>query len=215
MDCLPSIDTIDTRITPQDLFKKYVSTRTPVKLSGFQRNSEFSTFDHNLDALKQVCLKKSKEMNSEIIVKVEERKDILDRFGKGNEKQMKFVDFIDEMKRKNDLLYMTTQELIYDEQGRPSIISPPINYFMDQLPTKPTISGHLIPSNINLWIGCNSSNIPSSSGLHHDYHDNIYILLEGVKHFTLIHPSHIDCMYPVGEVVTVHPNGRINYKGNY
>ena len=212
-DLVSNIDTIDHSISPQDLFKKYISTRIPVKISNFKKASEFTRFDHKLETLKDTCVKKTKETGADIIVKVEERKDIYDRFGKGNEKQMKFIDFIDEMIKCNDLLYMTTQELLYNEDDCPSIISPPINQFMDKLPITPIISGHLIPSNINLWIGCNHSNIPSSSGLHHDYHDNIYILLNGIKHFTLIHYTHMESLYPVGEVVKVHSNGRINYKG--
>lgn len=53
----------------------------------------------------------------------------------------------------------------------------------------------------------------ASSGLHHDFHDNLYILLRGRKQFTLYDPSHAADMYLNGTLQKVHPNGRIVYKG--
>ena len=53
----------------------------------------------------------------------------------------------------------------------------------------------------------------SSSGLHHDYHDNLYVLLRGRKRFRLHSPNDTDKMYTVGDVAKVHCNGRINYHG--
>ena len=52
----------------------------------------------------------------------------------------------------------------------------------------------------------------ASSGLHHDYHDNLYILLRGRKRFRLYPPSEARNMYTHGQVQHVHPNGRIIYK---
>ena len=90
---------------------------------------------------------------------------------------------------------------------------------------KPGLVGELILQNINLWIGChghsnNRNNNPtnttapptSSTGLHHDYHDNMYIMLHGQKTFRLVDPCHVDSLYPVGDLVRVHHNGRFNYK---
>jgi hypothetical protein len=71
--------------------------------------------------------------------------------------------------------------------------------------------GNLIPQNINLWMGNNRAG--SSSGLHHDYHDNLYLLLRGKKLFRLYSPQDTEKMYTRGQLVKVHPNGRINYEG--
>lgn len=71
------------------------------------------------------------------------------------------------------------------------------------IPTR--LTGHLIPQNINLWMGFATT--ASSSGLHHDYHDNLYILLRGTKHFTLYSYAEVENMYTIGEVLRVHPNG--------
>lgn len=65
-------------------------------------------------------------------------------------------------------------------------------------------------------------------GLHHDFHDNLYILLKGHKAFTIAAPSGISThpsfpllthnveapnMYLNGSVTRIHDNGLINYKG--
>jgi hypothetical protein len=71
--------------------------------------------------------------------------------------------------------------------------------------------GQLIPQNINLWMG--NSTIPSTSGLHHDYHDNLYILMRGNKSIDLYSFEDIASLYTVGDLERVHPNGRINYRG--
>lgn len=73
--------------------------------------------------------------------------------------------------------------------------------------------GNLIPQNINLWIGNSESLEGASSGLHHDYHDNLYIVLKGKKKFRLFDPSEAENLYTRGELLKVHPNGRINYVG--
>ena len=51
------------------------------------------------------------------------------------------------------------------------------------------------------------------AGLHHDYHDNLYVLIKGEKTFELYAPSDAACMYTKGEIDKVYPNGRIVYKG--
>ena len=53
----------------------------------------------------------------------------------------------------------------------------------------------------------------SSSGLHHDFHDNLYILLRGSKRFRLFPPSCARDMYVAGRVKHTYPNGRIVYEG--
>eukprot|EP00658_Telonema_sp_P-2_P033561 TRINITY_DN24602_c0_g1_i1.p2 TRINITY_DN24602_c0_g1~~TRINITY_DN24602_c0_g1_i1.p2 ORF type:complete len:107 (-),score=27.54 TRINITY_DN24602_c0_g1_i1:408-728(-) len=52
----------------------------------------------------------------------------------------------------------------------------------------------------------------TSSGLHHDFHDNLYVLLRGKKQFTLYPPSDAHDLYTEGQVVEIHPNGLITYE---
>ena len=51
----------------------------------------------------------------------------------------------------------------------------------------------------------------SSSGLHHDFHDNLYVLIHGRKSFRLFSPGDADKMHTLGPIELVHPNGRICY----
>ncbi|KAI8469384.1 MAG: cupin-like domain-containing protein [Monoraphidium minutum] len=55
--------------------------------------------------------------------------------------------------------------------------------------------------------------VRSSTGLHHDFHDNLYVLLRGRKRFRLFPPSALPCMYVRGAVARTHANGRVVYKG--
>jgi ribosomal protein L16 Arg81 hydroxylase len=51
----------------------------------------------------------------------------------------------------------------------------------------------------------------ASSGLHHDFHDNLYVLLRGRKRFRLYPPDQAKRMYTHGRIAKVHANGRIVY----
>ena len=53
----------------------------------------------------------------------------------------------------------------------------------------------------------------ASSGLHHDFHDNLYVLLRGRKRFCLFAPAHASRLAPHGRIRHVHANGRIVYEG--
>lgn len=60
---------------------------------------------------------------------------------------------------------------------------------------------------IYLW------DVGASSGLHHDYHDNLYVLVKGKKAFHLWSPADAHSLYTHGKIARVHANGRIVYNG--
>jgi hypothetical protein len=78
------------------------------------------------------------------------------------------------------------------------------------VPFRPKLAGNLVPANVNVWMG--NSRDGSTSGLHHDHHDNMYVLLRGRKKFELYSPAEVGSMYTVGHPTRVHANGRINYE---
>ena len=51
----------------------------------------------------------------------------------------------------------------------------------------------------------------TSSGLHHDFHDNLYVLARGFKRFELYAPSECEKMYLKGRATRVCENGMICY----
>lgn len=99
------------------------------------------------------------------------------------------------------------------------------------IPLRPALLALLIPQQINLWMGCASAAEPlavpevitvdllgrsvpgngTSSGLHHDHADNLYVLLRGRKRFTLYLPKHALVMKTVGNIQQVYANGVIDY----
>lgn len=62
-------------------------------------------------------------------------------------------------------------------------MSAPLDKLKGDFPLRPALAGALVPQNVNLWMGHSKKGAGSSSGLHHDFHDNLYVLLRGKKTF--------------------------------
>ena len=146
-------------------------------------------------------------------VMVEHRSTTSDNYGQGNEIPMKFSQFLHLLEKGDELHYLTTQDVQSNDDGRPDLLPVFMKALSDDFPIRPHLMGKLIPQNINLWMGNNTKPTGSSSGLHHDYHDNLYIVLSGRKRFRLFSPNDTQNLYTRGELLKVHPNGRINYVG--
>lgn len=95
----------------------------------------------------------------------------------------------------------------------------------------------LVPQQINLWCGCTPSETEqleiskrngkvvnvnkglsidnaTSTGLHHDHADNLYILVQGKKRFTLFSPDYATKLNTVGDVRHIYDSGVIDYIKN-
>ena len=79
-----------------------------------------------------------------------------------------------------------------------------------KFPLVPDVCPNLIPADYNIWMGRTGST-GSSSGLHHDYHDNLYVLMRGRKRFRLFSPKDAHEMNTHGKIKRVWENGRICY----
>lgn len=213
---IPVLSSKDDDLTPESFYHKYVRRRRPVVIRG-NLPSELEL----LNAWKTSNEDMIQRAGDETIM-VEKRSGNQDSFGKGNEVSMPFGKFLKLIEDGDTLHYLTTQDVEANQDGRPELMS----RFMKKLqsdgcsggesnrinfPLRPTIAGNLVPQNINLWMG--NSPTGASSGLHHDYHDNLYIVLRGTKKFRLFSPSDTERMYTRGKLTRVHPNGRINYEG--
>jgi hypothetical protein len=119
-------------------------------------------------------------------------------------KHVLFKHYLDNVKTGDSSLYLSTQ--YNDSQNNTTInkdslphillketIQQPLSHpnLMKQIPLRPSIMGNLIPQQLNLWLGAAdpSSAEGVSSGLHHDFADNLYCLIEGRKTFTLFPPD--------------------------
>jgi hypothetical protein len=205
-NALSTVETISSEsVTPEKFFVDYISTRKPVKFTrhlndaGWKVSKELWTHDY----LRIHCPKN-------MLLKVEQRSSE-DRFGQGNEHSMTFHDFLAALEQGAESLYLTTQDLGIDTEGRPNIMADPLTHLRHDFPLVPELLQSLVVANVNLWYG--QTKAYTTSGLHHDYHDNLYIMLKGEKLITLYPPSEAQHLYTTGDLVKVHSNGRINYKG--
>lgn len=89
------------------------------------------------------------------------------------------------------------------------VLPRPTDALADDFPLQPALMGNLVLQQTNLWLG--NSKKGKSSGLHHDFHDNLYALLAGRKRFVLFPPVAFDFLHPRGTVERVHNNGLIEY----
>ena len=181
--------------TPQDFFRNFVARRRPVVIKGLipelaGRPAEWwaSPAARGLE------------------VQVEVRDGPRESFGQGRRQKMNFGDLVSQLDAGCTSLYLTTQE-----NAAGDLVAPPLTALDDVLPARPRLLDTLVPHNINLWLGRSAE--LTSSGLHHDYHDNLYVLLRGTKAFRLYSPADAHRMRTVGSISTVHPNGRISYRG--
>lgn len=73
--------------------------------------------------------------------------------------------------------------------------------------------GNLVPYQHNIWMG--HSKEGTSTGLHHDFHDNFYIAIRGRKTFRLFSPRCAEILNTTGKIVHIHENGLISYDQMY
>lgn len=146
-------------------------------------------------------------LQDEVPLKVEKRAETGRAFGNGKKQSMQMHSFLQQLSNGNQDLYLTTQDAPEGSDGFPELLTVPLRGLVDKgLPLKPAVMGNLVPQAINVWMGCAAEG--SSSGLHHDFHDNLYVLLCGRKRFRLYPPSAAGAMYPHGKVSKIHGNGR-------
>lgn len=143
-------------------------------------------------------------------------------FGTSMQRQpMKLRELLDRLHdpAQDGTLYLTTQyeaeahdaasTATDDGPGIDNVLPSPTHKLRDDFPLHPRLLGDLVLQQCNLWIG--SGTKQRSSGLHHDFHDNLYILLQGHKRFVLFPPSAHEHLYVRGDLTHVHPNGLLVY----
>lgn len=133
-------------IEPATFFQQFVSTRRPCIFNGLLADGTWETQLWGPTNLKAKA--------AEEYVKVEVRNSDCGRFGLGNEVSMKFGEFVQQWQDGNESLYMTTQDLDADEEGRPYLTAAPVTQLVGSFPWRPALAGQLLPQTINLWMGC-------------------------------------------------------------
>lgn len=152
------------------------------------------------------------------IVQVEKRQSESEKFGQNRTRTrqitMTVKEFVDKLSTpESDLLYLSTQHTSEDESST-NPFQPPCAQLLATKKLDPSLSwaGNLRLESCNMWMG--SSKAGTCSGLHHDYHDNFYILVAGTKQFRLYSPDTVPYMDMYGAVERVHFNGVVSYVGS-
>ena len=130
--------------TPSDFFAEYISQRKPVVLTNIDR-SGLPCWGGDEDG--QWGLRWLSSKCSEKSVNVEKRVDAKDKFGQGKEIPMTMGDLIRSLEQGDETLYLSTQDLGTDEEGRPDICCEPIQTLLSNgdLPPRPLLFGKLVP----------------------------------------------------------------------
>ena len=196
-------------ISPKQFYNRYIKRRMPVILRS-----------RNTECLRAFSIDAMQAISGDCRVVVERGDpDSYHQYGRTDSSSrttMQFGDFLAKMNEED--LYCTTQPLPEDKRGPKQITSAHIQRFIDRgmIPQDLPIMANMQLYQINAWIG--SSEDGSSSGFHHDFHDNFYLLVSGEKQFRLASPNLTTERPTYGCIknpqVLVHPNGLISYMGD-
>eukprot|EP00457_Paulinella_chromatophora_P005772 gb/GEZN01005789.1/.p1 GENE.gb/GEZN01005789.1/~~gb/GEZN01005789.1/.p1 ORF type:complete len:559 (-),score=100.58 gb/GEZN01005789.1/:76-1728(-) len=194
---------VPASISPDVFFAKFVATRTPCIIDGFLTDDQWHAERWTNSYLSE------KAGHAKLMV--EQRDQQVTSFGRGRKVPMTFSKLLDKLQAGDEQYYVTTQPIPTDKDGPLALFSSPLTELRGDFPLRPSLLGGLIPWQLNVWIGNNRHG--TSTGLHHDFHDNLYCLLRGGKRFTVFSPKDAFSLATVGEIAQVHPNGLINYSG--
>lgn len=104
-------------------------------------------------------------LQGEVKVLVEERTSEGTPFGRGRRVCMRFADVVRSASKGEAKWYLTAQH-------GSGVVGPPIAGALERdVPAKPSCVGALETESVSLWMGAGKEG--SSSGMHHDFHDNV------------------------------------------
>jgi hypothetical protein len=202
----PWLDRVDPTITPTEFFARYVSQRRPCILTGLP-GVNGKALHVTPDTLVQVA--------GDCMVQVEKRPDANQNFGQNRTAERQVVWTVKDLVQRlrgpdRELYYLSTQQQEKDQEQPFAVPCRQVlekGHILSSLP----LSGNLILQSCNMWMGAAEY---SASGLHHDYHDNFYLLLAGKKQFRLYAPMDAEKMSLYGSIHCIYPNGLISYESN-
>lgn len=207
------IDWQDPAVNSTTFFEQFVSKRKPCVIQNFPFPYAKSSMIQELQ-------------NMDTKVQVEQRLSDTEPFGQSRSKDRQITMSVAEfLKKKSPMHYLSTQEPPVDSISEnddqeakqsnetyipPPFFGPPCNQ-LQRLPSTLACAGKLRLASCHLWMGYANK---AHSGLHHDFHDNFYVLLAGRKQFRLYSPADAPFMGLQGENPKVLFNGLISYPDN-
>lgn len=204
-------DVVSADISPREFFRQYIRPRRPVVINGLLNDQQVKFSDWSNSYLK------SKAGSAKVLVEDRRNPDGTDDmlvYGKAPKKEMSYGDLLSAISRNDIHYYMTTQNLDnVDADGIPrTVYGEPLKSLTGDFVVRPSLLGNLVPHQITLWQGIAGKSFRTSSGLHHDFHDNLYVVVRGSKRFRLFPPSAAPHLRVVGKIRTIYKNGLVVYR---
>ena len=214
MTSASKIETLTSPISEREFFDRFVKQRKPVKCA--------FVLEELLDATTK--WKDNEYLRSKAgteLILAEKRNSKSEHFGIAHKEQMEFGKFLDLLSEsEEERYYLTAQQIEESEFGPKALFTSPLNSeLMADIALKPSILRKLELYQINVWFGHSSKG--SASRLHHDYHDNLYVVVRGRKQFELFAPKWVHSLYPHGlarastSFCNVFQNGLISYSDDF
>ncbi|KAH0476635.1 MAG: hypothetical protein KVP17_004158, partial [Porospora cf. gigantea B] len=206
----PSVSVVeDPETSAADFYRDFVLPRRPCILRGPLKGTDKAFIDNSFTAIQDWTNSYLRRMAGSCEVFVERRAPNRP-FGSGNRERMTFTNLLTAIENGDEDLYLTAQPGFESDTGPYSVVNRPLaSPLLLDIPLRPRVMGHLTPFLYNLWMGNSASG--SSTGLHHDFHDNLYVVIRGRKQFRLLSPRVASFLDTVDQFTDVHPNGLITY----
>ncbi|CRG96270.1 cupin-like protein, putative [Plasmodium gallinaceum] len=195
---LNKIDRIDKNISAEQFYLDYVLKRKPCLLKSEYIIGERCNIDINF----------MKENVENSYVELEQK--VSNSFGIGKKKKMKFHKFLSLIEKGDSNYYLNTQYIKENPYGPTDFCNSITRQMINFLPKKLKIMGNLEIYQYNIWLG-NNEDKNLKTFLHHDYHDNIYVLLKGKKIFRIYSPNFAYDLKTNGNINRIYNNGLITY----
>ena len=168
------LEKVDASIDANKFFNDFVSKRKPVVIKHLTEGDEWGISKWGIKYLREMC--GDEEVQVEKIIPENDSRSFGYKIPKVS---MKYKAFLDELEQGTESSYMTTQEFDCKTGG----YGLSLGSLQDDVPLCPSLLSPLVPHQVSLWQGRSLKG--SSSGLHHDFHDNLYVLIRGRKRFFL------------------------------
>ena len=195
----PSISLNDVG-TADEFYTNYILPRKPVRII----TGSLSALGWNMEKWTLPALQATL---GDRVVNVE-KINSTSSFGHGSEKvDISFTELVDLWQKSNSTEERYYMNLQRGESKRSMV--PPLS-LLSTIFTLPSFFLSNPITAINLWMGKAEEN-GSSSMLHHDSGDNLYMLVAGKKTFRYFAPSDAFDLYTKGHVDYVSPSGNIRY----
>lgn len=201
----------------EEEFKSYVVSRTPLKVE-FDSTDELTlalswpsdwSLGHLRDIFGSTSVEVERRPRTCPFISSHDSSDALLGFGmQVTRHAVPFADFANRLENTASGLPSTHVEYLNTQQKSKMTYSQPLNLISESLPL-PSFIGEYIESvtDVNMWLGASPATCSSTSRLHMDATDNLYILLHGNKTFRIFSPDLATDMQTVSPTYAVAENG--------